>query len=200
MATHLDVGEVLKARKDYNQGLAATRQADRATWLPLTLIAGPCALESRAHALEMAQALKEMAEKLKIGAAVYGLKAEYMQLWSAALKEHPAVKNGEVDVLIRNTTWTQSRDVTLGIDFNPTTYYDGQQMMGDPALLPGLSPSSGFEAIDGATVCTNAGTTTEKTGADGPLIPRAAPARRAAAARPKLRRSPPLRTRRRSRR
>src|SRR3954451_9339170 len=35
--------------------------------LPLTLIAGPCALESRAHALEMAQALKEMAARLKIG-------------------------------------------------------------------------------------------------------------------------------------
>ena len=41
-----------------------------------------------------------MAEKLKIGAAVYGLKAEFMQLWSAALKEHPAVKNGEVDVTV----------------------------------------------------------------------------------------------------
>jgi 2-dehydro-3-deoxyphosphooctonate aldolase (KDO 8-P synthase) len=35
--------------------------------LPLTLIAGPCALESRAHALEVSAALKEMAEKLKIG-------------------------------------------------------------------------------------------------------------------------------------
>ena len=35
--------------------------------LPLSLIAGPCALESRAHALEMAQALKEIATKLKIG-------------------------------------------------------------------------------------------------------------------------------------
>jgi len=35
--------------------------------LPLTLIAGPCALESRAHALEMAQALKEIAARLKIG-------------------------------------------------------------------------------------------------------------------------------------
>jgi 2-dehydro-3-deoxyphosphooctonate aldolase (KDO 8-P synthase) len=35
--------------------------------LPLTLIAGPCALESRAHGLEMAQGLKEMADKLKIG-------------------------------------------------------------------------------------------------------------------------------------
>src|SRR5436190_18706766 len=35
--------------------------------LPLALIAGPCALESRAHALEMAQALKELAARLKIG-------------------------------------------------------------------------------------------------------------------------------------
>ena len=35
--------------------------------LPLTLIAGPCQLESRAHALEMAQALKEIAARLKIG-------------------------------------------------------------------------------------------------------------------------------------
>ena len=35
--------------------------------LPLSLIAGPCALESRAHALEMAQALKEIAARLKIG-------------------------------------------------------------------------------------------------------------------------------------
>src|SRR3954453_5547913 len=35
--------------------------------LPMTLIAGPCQLESRAHALEMAQALKEIAARLKIG-------------------------------------------------------------------------------------------------------------------------------------
>src|SRR3954466_11836811 len=35
--------------------------------LPMTLIAGPCQLESRAHALEMAQALKEIASRLKIG-------------------------------------------------------------------------------------------------------------------------------------
>jgi putative xylitol transport system substrate-binding protein len=47
-----------------------------------------------------------MAEKLKIGAAVYGLKAEYMQLWSAALKEHPAVKNGEVDVTVFDGNYT----------------------------------------------------------------------------------------------
>ena len=47
-----------------------------------------------------------MAEKLKIGAAVYGLKAEYMQLWSAALKAHPAVKKGEVDVTVFDGNYT----------------------------------------------------------------------------------------------
>jgi putative xylitol transport system substrate-binding protein len=41
-----------------------------------------------------------MAEKIKIGAAVYGLKAEFMQIWSAALKEHPAVKRGDVEVTV----------------------------------------------------------------------------------------------------
>ncbi|SCB48997.1 substrate-binding domain-containing protein [Rhizobium multihospitium] len=39
-------------------------------------------------------------KKLKIGAAPYGLNAEFMQIWSAALKEHPAVKNGDVDLTI----------------------------------------------------------------------------------------------------
>ena len=47
-----------------------------------------------------------MADKIKIGAAVYGLKAEYMQLWSAALKAHPAVKKGEVDVTVFDGNYT----------------------------------------------------------------------------------------------
>ena len=37
---------------------------------------------------------------------------------------------GEVDVLFRTTTWTQSRDTEIGSDFGPTTFYDGQQIMG----------------------------------------------------------------------
>ena len=39
-------------------------------------------------------------EKLKIGAAPYGLNAEFMQIWSAALEEHPAVKNGEIELTV----------------------------------------------------------------------------------------------------
>ncbi|PRD44805.1 sugar ABC transporter substrate-binding protein [Phyllobacterium phragmitis] len=39
-------------------------------------------------------------KKIKVGAAVYGLNAEFMQIWSAALEDHPAVKNGDVDLTV----------------------------------------------------------------------------------------------------
>lgn len=39
-------------------------------------------------------------EKIKIGAAPYGLNAEFMQIWAAALQDHPAVKSGEVELTI----------------------------------------------------------------------------------------------------
>jgi len=87
-----------------------------------------------------------------------------------AAERFEALKNNEIDVLIRNTTWTQSRDTDIGMQFVATTFYDGQQLMGNPATLPGLTADSGFEAIDGATVCTNAGTTTEKNITEGAAV------------------------------
>ena len=71
-----------------------------------------------------------------------------------------AVNSGLVDLLSRNTTWTQSRDTDLGLDFGPTTYYDGQQLMAEGAA--GFTSLSTLDEIEGAVVCTNAGTTTEK--------------------------------------
>ncbi len=71
------------------------------------------------------------------------------------------MQSGEADVLIRNTTWTSSRDTDLGLDFGPTTFYDGQGMM--------VRADSGIEMLtdlDGASVCVQAGTTTEKNLAD----------------------------------
>ena len=41
----------------------------------------------------------------------------------------PALKSGEIDVLIRNTTWTSTRDGTEAAAFVTTTFYDGQAMM-----------------------------------------------------------------------
>ena len=67
-----------------------------------------------------------------------------------------ALQSGEVDVLVRNTTWTASRDGTEGLTFLHPTFYDGQAMM--------VASDSGYESIDdmdGATVCVTGGTTTE---------------------------------------
>jgi general L-amino acid transport system substrate-binding protein len=72
----------------------------------------------------------------------------------------PALQTGEVDVLIRNTTWTVGRDTAWGL-FAPTTFYDGQGIMvrGDEGI-------STLEDLDGATICVQTGTTTELNLAD----------------------------------
>jgi general L-amino acid transport system substrate-binding protein len=80
---------------------------------------------------------------------------------SNASERFPILQSGEVDVLIRNTTWTLSRDTSLGFNFAPTTFYDGQGMM-----VRRDSGITTLDGLDGGTVCVNAGTTTEKNLAD----------------------------------
>lgn len=99
-----------------------------------------------------------------VAAAVLGDSEAVEFVALTAAERFTAVQTGEVDVLIRNTTWTQSRDTDVGMDFGPTTYYDGQQLMARAS--DGFSNASGIGDIDGAVVCTNAGTTTEKNIAD----------------------------------
>jgi general L-amino acid transport system substrate-binding protein len=72
-----------------------------------------------------------------------------------------ALAAGEVDVLVRNSTWTFSRDNDLGLDFVGVNYYDGQAFM----VNRDLGVSSARE-LDGATVCIQTGTTTELNLAD----------------------------------
>ena len=67
-----------------------------------------------------------------------------------------ALQSGEIDILVRNTTWTASRDGGEGATFVQPTYYDGQGMM--------VASDSGFtsvEDMDGVIVCVAQGTTTE---------------------------------------
>jgi general L-amino acid transport system substrate-binding protein len=78
-----------------------------------------------------------------------------------ASERFPILQSGEIDVLIRNTTWTVSRDTSLGFNFAPTTFFDGQGM-----LVRRDSGITALEGLDGGTVCVNAGTTTEKNLAD----------------------------------
>jgi general L-amino acid transport system substrate-binding protein len=95
-----------------------------------------------------------------IAAAVLGDSTAVEFTFLTAAERFTAVQTGAVDVLIRNTTWTQSRDTDVGMDFAPTTYYDGQQVMARESA--GFTSASQITDLEGAVVCTNAGTTTEK--------------------------------------
>jgi general L-amino acid transport system substrate-binding protein len=92
-----------------------------------------------------------------IAAAVLGdpSKVEYKPL--SAEQRFTALQSGEVDVLIRNSTWTFSRDTDLGLDFVAVDYYDGQGFL----VRKEAGVKSALE-LKGATVCVQEGTTTEK--------------------------------------
>jgi general L-amino acid transport system substrate-binding protein len=72
-----------------------------------------------------------------------------------------ALQSGEVDVLARNTTWTSSRDTSLGLNFTGVNYYDGQGFL----VRKALKVNSALELND-ASVCVQQGTTTELNLAD----------------------------------
>ena len=72
-----------------------------------------------------------------------------------------ALQSGEIDMLSRNSTWTQTRDTSLGVNFTGVNYYDGQGFMTKKSL--GVSSA---RELDGATFCIQAGTTTELNLAD----------------------------------
>ena len=99
-----------------------------------------------------------------VAAAIFGDSEAVNFVALTAAERFTALEAGDIDLLVRNTTWTQSRDTDLVLDFGPTTYYDGQQIMARAS--DGFSGFSTVEDLDGATVCTNAGTTTEKNIAD----------------------------------
>ncbi len=71
------------------------------------------------------------------------------------------VQSGEVDILSRQTTWTLSRDTTLGLYFSPITYYDGQAVM----VRSALKIKSATE-LNGGSICIQGGTTSELNIAD----------------------------------
>ena len=74
-----------------------------------------------------------------------------------AAQRFAALQSGEVDVLARNTTWTLTRDASLGLSFTGVTYYDGQGFM-----VTKKSKITAAKQLKGATVCVQSGTTTEK--------------------------------------
>jgi len=91
-----------------------------------------------------------------VAAAVFG-DANAAKFTPLSAKERfTALSSGEVDILSRNTTWTMTRDTQLGLNFAGVNYYDGQGMM----VPADLGVKTAME-LDGASICTNTGTTTE---------------------------------------
>lgn len=108
-----------------------------------------------------------------------GFDVDFCRAWAAALFDDPnavqfrglsaqerftALQSGEVDVLARNSTWTWARDVDLGLTFGPVNFYDGQAIMARTDIVS--DPAAGLEALEGANVCVQSGTTTELNLAD----------------------------------
>jgi general L-amino acid transport system substrate-binding protein len=78
-----------------------------------------------------------------------------------AKERFTALQSGEIDLLSRNTTWTMSRDTSLGLNFTGVMYYDGQAFMVRKAL--GLKS---VRELAGASICVQTGTTNEQNLAD----------------------------------
>src|ERR1700751_1115276 len=96
-----------------------------------------------------------------IAAAIFDdqTKVKYVPL--SAKDRFTALQSGEIDVLSRNTTWTLSRDTSLGANFTGVTYYDGQGFL----VKKSLKVNSALE-LNSASVCVQTGTTTEQNLAD----------------------------------
>ncbi|PCI40153.1 MAG: amino acid ABC transporter substrate-binding protein [Rhodospirillaceae bacterium] len=91
-----------------------------------------------------------------VAAAVLGdaTKVSFKPL--TAKERFTALQSGEIDMLSRNTTWTHTRDTSLGLNFAGVNYYDGQGFM----VKKDLGVKSAKD-LSGATICLQAGTTTE---------------------------------------
>jgi len=92
-----------------------------------------------------------------IAAAILGDAKKVKWVPLNASQRFTALQSGETDILSRNTTWTLTRDASLGLNFTGVTYYDGQGFM-----VPSKMKVTSAKQLKGATVCVQSGTTTEK--------------------------------------
>jgi general L-amino acid transport system substrate-binding protein len=108
-----------------------------------------------------------------------GFDVDFCRAWAAALfndadavefvsvnaqDRFTALQAGQFDVLSRNSTWSFTRDAELGMTFGPVTFYDGQAIMVRKDIVS--DPTAGLDALEGANICVQSGTTTELNLAD----------------------------------
>ncbi|GAB2602488.1 amino acid ABC transporter substrate-binding protein [Nitrincola alkalisediminis] len=96
-----------------------------------------------------------------VAAAVFGDAEKVNFVSLTATERFTALQSGEIDILSRNTTWTLTRDASLGLNFTGVNYYDGQGFLVSKDL--GVDTA---KELDGASVCIQSGTTTELNLAD----------------------------------
>lgn len=96
-----------------------------------------------------------------IAAAIFNDASKVKFVPLTASNRFPSLKNGDVDVLVRNTTWTSSRDTEQNFNAGAVNYYDGQGFM----VRKSLKINSALELND-AAICVQQGTTTELNLAD----------------------------------
>ncbi|WP_408904318.1 amino acid ABC transporter substrate-binding protein [Pararoseomonas sp. SCSIO 73927] len=92
-----------------------------------------------------------------LAAAIFGDAGKVRYVPTTAQSRFTALQSGEIDLLARNTTWTLSRDTSLGLDFTGVNFFDGQGFM--------VKTSTGVKTareLNGATICVQPGTTTEQ--------------------------------------
>ncbi|MFG6176491.1 amino acid ABC transporter substrate-binding protein [Halomonas sp. THAF12] len=96
-----------------------------------------------------------------VSSAIFGDPEKVVFTPLTAKERFTALQSGEIDVLSRNTTWTATRDNSLGLNFTTTTFYDGQGFM----VAKDLGIES-LEDLNGASICIQSGTTHELNLAD----------------------------------
>jgi len=96
-----------------------------------------------------------------IAAAIFDDPSKVKFVPLSAKDRFTALQSGEIDVLSRNTTWTLSRDTSLGVNFAGVSYYDGQGFL----VKKALKVNSALE-LNSASICVQTGTTNEQNVAD----------------------------------
>ena len=91
-----------------------------------------------------------------VAAAVLGDASKVKYVGLNAKERFAALQSGEIDILYRGTTWTETRDSALGLNFAGVNFYDGQGFL----INKRLNVKSALE-LNGAAICIQSGTTTE---------------------------------------
>jgi len=91
-----------------------------------------------------------------VAAAVLGDATKVRFVPNTTVQRFPMLQSGELDILVRNTTWSMARETQLGLAFAGINFYDGQGFM-----VRRSSNVTSARQLDGATICVQPGTTTE---------------------------------------